>query len=153
MVALEDDTWVGTSLVQWTTQMESRVKRKDKNRVKQTWISALSKHLTVIYKGVTSTFLEYMFISYRDSTCTLRIPRCSNYSIKHIKLDNCIKDIKLDSTVLWGCKECHTTKVLGFILEKISVPTEMDEFREISVQFRTQFGEISRFETHNLFRT
>ena len=43
-------------------------------------------------------------------------------------------------------------KVLGFILEKISVPTEMDEFREISVQFRTQFGEISRFEAQNSFR-
>jgi hypothetical protein len=35
------------------------------------------------------------------------------------------------------------TKVLGFVLEKISVPTELDEFRENSDEFRTQFGEIS----------
>jgi len=35
--------------------------------------------------------------------------------------------------------------------KKKSVPTEMDKFREISVQFRTQFVEFSRFETQNSF--
>jgi hypothetical protein len=34
-------------------------------------------------------------------------------------------------------------KVLGFVLEKNSVQTELDEFREISDEFRIQFGEIS----------
>jgi hypothetical protein len=32
---------------------------------------------------------------------------------------------------------CSLLEVLGFILEKKSVPTEMDEFQKISVQFQT----------------
>jgi hypothetical protein len=36
-----------------------------------------------------------------------------------------------------------TSKVLGFVLEKNSVPTELDEYRENSDEFQTQFGEIS----------
>jgi hypothetical protein len=36
--------------------------------------------------------------------------------------------------------------VLGFVLEKNSVPTELDEFRENSDEFRTQFGEFSECE-------
>ena len=45
------------------------------------------------------------------------------------------------------------TKVLGFILKKNSAPTEMDEIRENSVQFRAEFGEFSEIESQNSFRT
>ena len=38
------------------------------------------------------------------------------------------------------------TKVLGFVLEKNSVPTELDEFREHSDEFRTSFDEFSECE-------
>jgi len=38
-------------------------------------------------------------------------------------------------------------KVLGFILEK-----KLDDFWEISVQFRTQFSDFLRFEAQNSFR-
>jgi hypothetical protein len=37
-------------------------------------------------------------------------------------------------------------KVLGFVLEKNSVPTELDEFRKNSDEFQIQFGEFSERE-------
>jgi hypothetical protein len=37
-------------------------------------------------------------------------------------------------------------KVLGFVLEKNLVPTELDEFWKNSDEFRTQFGEFSECE-------
>ncbi|CAN6180659.1 unnamed protein product [Urochloa humidicola] len=45
-----------------------------------------------------------------------------------------------------------STKVLGFNFGKISVPTEMGEFRSISVGFRIDSMEYSNFRAQNLFR-
>jgi hypothetical protein len=43
-------------------------------------------------------------------------------------------------------REGAAEKVLGFVLEKNSVPTELDEFRKNLDEFRTQFGEFSECE-------
>jgi hypothetical protein len=57
--------------------------------------------------------------------------------------------LKLKKVFLAAMLRVHLDliKVLGFVLEKKnSVPTELDEFRKNSDEFRTQFVEFSEYK-------